>query len=307
VREGFHPQSILDPAGPAAARIAELHWLLLWISVAVFALVLALLAVGLWRREAAPGTRFVVGWGVVFTTAVVLYILFEAIAATVALRSPGVEQGEPLPIRVVGHQWWWAIEYPELGITTANEIHLPVGTPVSLELEAADVIHSFWVPNLQGKMDLVPGTTNTLWLQADRPGVYRGQCAEFCGLQHALMALVVVALPEQDFVNWAEERRPAPAPPVAPREARGREVFFQEGCHLCHTIQGTPAVGSPGPDLTHVGSRRTLGAGTVPNTRENLAAWIEDPHPVKPGVLMPPTPLPREDLQALVRFLQGLR
>jgi cytochrome c oxidase subunit 2 len=207
--------------------------------------------------------------------------------------------------------WWWEVRYPEQGIVTANEIHVPAGQAVKLELTSVDVIHSFWAPSLHGKRDMIPGLTTTFWIQADQSGVYRGQCAEYCGLQHANMAFVVVALPPDEFAAWMSERsaapaRPAPAAPPSPADLpRGLAVFLRAGCAKCHSIRGTPAEGKLAPDLTHIGSRQTLAAGTVPNNRGNLAGWIANPQALKPGAKMPATYLPPEELFDLVSYLEG--
>jgi cytochrome c oxidase subunit 2 len=196
---------------------------------------------------------------------------------------------------------------PSSSFSTANEIHIPVGQPVELTLRSVDVIHSFWVPNLHGKKDLIPGQVNTLVLQADRPGIFRGQCAEFCGLQHANMALYVVAEPPDEFARWQErQRRPAPEP-ATDAARRGRDVFMASSCVLCHKIGGTMAGGVAGPDLTHVASRLSLAAGTLPNTRGHRAGWIVDPQMHKPGNNMPPNLLSPGDLQALLSYLDTLR
>jgi cytochrome c oxidase subunit 2 len=213
-------------------------------------------------------------------------------------------------IRVTSHQWWWDARYggaeaAEM-FTTANELHIPVGRPVVLTLESADVIHSFWVPALSGKKDLIPGRTATLRLQADRPGVYRGQCAEFCGTQHAKMALLIVAEPEDDFQRWATRQRQPAREPTDDLQRRGRDVFQQASCAMCHAIHGTRAGGRRAPDLTHLASRRTIAAGTLPNSVGNLAGWIVDPHRIKPGVNMPANALSPDDLHALLAFLRAL-
>jgi cytochrome c oxidase subunit 2 len=191
--------------------------------------------------------------------------------------------------------------------TTANEIHVPVGRPVSLELRAQDVIHSFWVPNLAGKKDLLPGYVQSAWFRADRAGTYRGQCAEFCGAQHAKMGLVVIADPPARYEAWASQSRKPASPPVDAVQRQGEVVFLSGSCAMCHTIAGTRAGSRTGPDLTHVGSRLTLAAGTLPNTPENLARWITDPQRVKPGTRMPATQLPPRDLAALVMYLEALK
>jgi cytochrome c oxidase subunit 2 len=216
-----------------------------------------------------------------------------------------------LSIQVVGHQWWWELHYPDAvpsqAITTANEIHIPVGRPVELELASRDVIHSFWAPSLHGKRDLIPGHGSRLVVQADRPGVLHGQCAEFCGLQHANMGFLVVAEPADEFEAWrAAQRRPPPAPADAV-QARGPRVFLSAPCAMCHAVQGTPAGGQNGPDLSHVASRRRLAAGTVANTSESMSRWIADPHQLKPGTRMPPTALEPADLEALTAYLESLK
>jgi cytochrome c oxidase subunit II len=213
-------------------------------------------------------------------------------------------------IEVVGHQWWWEVHYlvaqASDSFVTANEIHIPVGETVRLTLRADDVIHSFWVPNLHGKKDLIPGQVNLLYLSADRPGTFRGQCAEFCGAQHAHMALFVVAEPKENFAGWEEkQRRPAKQPQNAEQE-RGQQVFLRGPCVMCHTIQGTMAGATTGPDLTHIASRLSIGAGRLPNTRGHLGGWILDPQTLKPGNLMPPNLLPPEDFQALLSYLDSL-
>ena len=216
-----------------------------------------------------------------------------------------------LSIEVTAQRWWWDVRYrdptPSESFSTANEIHIPVGRPVELILRSLDVIHSFWVPNLNGKKDLIPGQINSLYLQADRPGVFRGQCAEFCGLQHANMALHVVAEAPDAFARWqAQQRRPAPEPQTE-EQRRGRDLFMASSCVLCHAIAGTGAGGVTGPNLTHVASRLSLAAGTLPNTPGHLAGWIVDPQMLKPGNNMPPNLLSAGELQALLSYLETLR
>jgi cytochrome c oxidase subunit 2 len=214
-------------------------------------------------------------------------------------------------ITLIGHQWWWEARYRDEDasreFSTANELHIPVGRPVIVTLLSNDVIHSLWIPNLQGKKDLIPGRTATLRLRADKPGVYRGQCAEFCGLEHALMALQVVAEPNQGYEAWAaRQRQPAPDPGSALTQ-RGQQVFLSTSCVMCHTIGGTTAGGRLGPDLTHLASRATIAAGMFPNNRGHLAGWIADPQALKPGVNMPANSLPPDDLQALLAYLETLK
>jgi cytochrome c oxidase subunit 2 len=215
-----------------------------------------------------------------------------------------------LQVRVTGHQWWWEVQYrdssPQKWATTANEIHVPVGRPVVFELRSTDVIHSLWPPNLNGKRDLIPGNENSIWFQADSAGVYRGQCAEFCGHQHAKMAFLIVAEPPDSFAAWLVRQRDTAHTPTDSVAMRGQEVFLASSCVMCHAIAGTPAGSRIGPDLTHLASRRTIAAGTLLNTRGNLARWIVNPQTIKPGVRMPPNKLDADDMQALLTYLETL-
>jgi cytochrome c oxidase subunit II len=317
-------QSALDPAGPGAARIGDIWWLMLFVCTAVFVAVIGTLlwAISRRRRPTLDGLSGavrpdpqrerrmaqVVGAAIAVTVAIVLLFV---VASFWIGRELIAEPGPALSIEVTAQRWWWDVRYsdpvPSRGFSTANEIHIPVGRPVRLTLRSIDVIHSFWVPNLQGKKDLIPGQVNTLDVQADRPGVFRGQCAEFCGLQHAHMALYVVAEPADQFARWQErQRQPAPEPETE-QQKRGREVFMASSCVLCHAINGTSAGGIAGPNLTHVASRLSLAAGTLPNTRGHLAGWIVDPQLRKPGNNMPPNLLMPEDFQALLSYLETLQ
>jgi cytochrome c oxidase subunit 2 len=214
---------------------------------------------------------------------------------------------EVLPIQVTGHQWWWTFAYPTLGVVTANELHVPIGRAVQVHLRSADVIHSFWVPRLAGKMDVIPNQENRMWFKADRPGIYFGQCAEFCGVSHAHMGFRVVAQTAADFAAWVQtQQQPAPVP-TDPPAVHGAQLFLQRGCLACHTISGTPAQGTVGPNLTHVGSRQTLAAGVLANTPDNLARWLRDPQAVKPASLMPNLALDDASIGALVAYLHGLK
>jgi cytochrome c oxidase subunit 2 len=286
-----------------------------WVCTVVWVVVMVALAIAVVRgrsnrprpAEATPARS--VSIGVAVSTIALIGLLFASVLtgrAVGSLRDP-----HPLAIQITGYQWWWAVEYqndnPSLRATTANELHLPAGRTVVISLQASDVIHSFWVPNLHGKMDLVPGRLNTIWLKADRPGIFRGQCAEYCGLQHAHMALAVIVDPPETFEKWLDaQRQPAPDPP-GDQQARGRAVVEQGPCALCHTVRGTTAGARTGPDLTHFASRSTIAAGTIPNTRGYLAGWIADPQRLKPGSRMPATGLSPEDLQAVVAYLESLR
>lgn len=314
---GCHPghrQSSLHPASDAAGNIATLWWVMFGVLTASFVVVMVLLYLAIVRKpatrpeaEARRTRRLVIGGGFVFPGVVLLGMLFYSLGTSVALRRPHVG----LNIQVVGYQWWWDVRYPGKDITIANEIYIPVGEPVVIDLLAADVIHSFWVPNLHGKIDMLPEMPTRIVIETDRPGEWRGQCAEFCGRQHAWMAFKVIALPRPEFDAWVQARK---QPLTANRAAadpellqRGQEVFFRESCQACHAVAGTDAVARLGPDLTHLGSRLTLGAGRVDNTDEHLAHWIVDPQSLKPGNLMPATPLPPDDLAALVAWLRSLQ
>lgn len=304
-----HPQSVLHPASAASAHIAWLWWVLFGVCTAVFAAVILLLAIAIRPRadqatgDSPLGHKFIVVCGIVLPAFILFGLLVVTLQAQVALEMPPTE----VTIRVTGHMWWWEVEYPEHGIITANEIHIPVGQPVRVELMAADVIHSLWVPNLQGKMDLLPDKTNVTWLAAERPGVFRGQCAEYCGVQHALMGLIVVALPREAFAQWIADRQQPPEVAETDLIRRGREVFFESTCHNCHSIAGSEAVGIRGPDLTHLASRQTIGAGLLPNNRGNLSGWISNPQALKPGNLMPYTHIDSEDFHALIAYLESLK
>lgn len=315
-------QSALDPGGAQAQRVAGLWWVLLAICTVVYAAVLVALGLAFLRRARRPdhdlspapepGKRAVVGGALALTVLILVGLVgYSVIVGRAVTRLPESET-PPLKVEIVGRQWWWQVRYLDeaanRGFETANELRVPVGRLVVVELTARDVIHSYWVPSLHGKVDLIPGRRNTLWFVADRPGEFRGQCAEFCGLQHAKMGLVVVAMPADEYEAWAEaSRRPARAP-ESELAQRGLEVFTERAsCSTCHTVRGTGAWGRVAPDLTRIGSRRTLAAGSLPNTRGNLAGWILDPQHVKPGAFMPPSALDPDDLQALVAYLEGLR
>jgi cytochrome c oxidase subunit 2 len=311
--------AITDGVTPQAALIESLWWLLFAVCTAVFVVVIGLFlwaAVRAARRpraehDAATERRLATGVGdaVGVTVAILLFLLVASLRTGRALSALGAEH--PLEIEVTGHQWWWEIRYPAAtpadDVLTANEIHVPVGRPVHLSTTSQDVIHSFWAPSLHGKKDLIPGRTTTTTIRVDRPGVYRGQCAEFCGLQHAHMGFLVVAEPPASFDAWLAAQRNVAAPPADPASARGQAIFLEGSCVVCHTVRGTPAAGRLAPDLTHLASRRTIAALTLPNTPGNLAGWILDPQHVKPGTQMPPTALRAEQVQPLLAYLDGLR
>jgi cytochrome c oxidase subunit 2 len=307
------------PASPQALLLDRLGDLLYVIAAVVFLLVVgALLAATVRRRrsdedvedparERRMATAVAVAAGATVATLIgVLLFTFGSGRRLTATPPP-----DALQIRVTGHRWWWEVQYrdssPARWATTANEIHVPVGRPVVFELQGGDVIHSFWVPNLGVKRDMLPDQTTSIWFQADTPGVYRGQCAEFCGYQHAKMAFLVVADPPERFTGWLERLRDSASTPVDALARRGEDVFLAKSCVLCHAVAGTPAGGRAGPDLTHLAGRRTIAAATLPNTRGHLAGWILDPQRIKPGAGMPPSALEPGELQALLAYLGSLR
>ena len=327
-------------AGPQSERLRGLLIAYLAVLLVVFAVVLAVLALAIIRGRAkgrglepivdpprtaaqAPLARpidepspareralFVSVAGAVALTAVILFALLVASYRTgKAVAAHG--SGHSMVVEVTGHQWWWEFRYLDplasQIVTDANELHIPVGRQVELSLRSADVIHSFWVPRLHGKRDLIPGDPATLVIQADAPGEYPGTCAEFCGLQHAHMSFTVIAHPEEEFRAWKASALQAAPAPTTDEQKRGQKVFLSSTCVMCHTISGTPAQAKTGPDLSHVGSRKTLAAGFLPNSRGHLAGWISDPTGIKPGVRMPPSPLPPDDLRALLAYLESLQ
>ena len=308
-------QSVLSPAGSAAGSIASLSWLLFVGAALIFAGVMGLLAWAVSRRASQPvrPRLWIIGGGVVFPLAVL-----TSLYAYSNLQTPGWLAQPPAGALIVGitaHMWWWEVRYrdPASGqdVTLANELHLPLDRPVWLGLSSSDVIHSFWVPALAGKMDMVPGRVNHLLVEAHQAGVYRGQCAEYCGEQHARMALHVVAQAPAAFDAWlAAQARPAAAPtgPSAPLIERGRQAFLAQRCNACHSVRGVAEQGRLGPDLTHVGSRLYLGAGTLPNQAGSMAHWIANTQAIKPGARMPSSKdMDSATLSALAAYLEQLR
>ncbi|MGH8502373.1 MAG: cytochrome c oxidase subunit II [Gammaproteobacteria bacterium] len=304
-------QSALAPAGLEAAWIAQLFWVMLIGAGLIWALVIGF-AVYVTRispeahSEKAAG-RLIVWGGVVFPVTVLGALLIYGLMLMPALRAAG----DGLRVHVSGEQWWWRVNYHAPGrdapVTSANEIRLPVGQRVEIRLVSPDVIHSFWIPSLAGKVDMIPGRTTRLVLEPTRTGVYRGQCAEYCGTSHALMAFSVAVMPRDAFAAWLEkEARPA-ARPRAPRSEKGRNLFLATGCGACHRVRGTQARGVIGPDLTHVGGRRTIGAGMLSNNAKSIARFIAQTQRIKPGVRMPSFGmLPDDDIEAIAAYLESL-
>jgi cytochrome c oxidase subunit 2 len=287
--------------GPDADHIARLFWLMLTLGTVIYIVTMTVLVIALFRRRAeGRDNGFIIAGGVVLPTVVLLVLAIATVRTTnrVTADRPGAMQ-----VEVVGYQYWWEVAYAG-GVTTANEIHIPVGKPVDVGLTSVDVIHSFWVPELAGKLDLVPGQRNVLHLRADKAGTYRGQCAEFCGLQHTHMAFLVIAEPPAQFERWVDEQSRSA---VSTSGLAGQDVFARVSCAGCHTVRGTEANGTLGPDLTHFASRRTLGALTAANTADNLRQWVVDAQSMKKGSLMPPVPMSPDEVDAVVEYLETLR
>ncbi|WP_197416452.1 MULTISPECIES: cytochrome c oxidase subunit II [unclassified Massilia] len=323
----FDPQPLQDAlhtAGVQADHIGSLWNLTLGLCTLVFVLVLGACLFALWRAPraeagTAPDLRSLtqperrtwrtIKWATAAATVGLVALLVGDVLTSRALARMPLR--DAVNIELVGHMWWWEARYrdpdPAREFSTANELHIPVGRPVVVTLRSEDVIHSLWIPNLQGKKDLIPGRTATLRLRADRAGSYRGQCAEFCGLEHAMMALLVEAEPNERYEAWAAGQRQPAAAPADALAQRGREVFLSRSCARCHTIAGTAANARLGPDLSHLASRRTIAAGMFPNNRGHLGGWIADPQSLKPGVNMPANKLPPDDLQALLAYLETLK
>ena len=294
--------------------MAALSWTLFGIALIVFGVVMVLLLLA-YLRSRRTQTDAVLKQtddrrpiSLVLLAGAVLpaVILFGMMIWSITIDPPVSAQDNDLVIEVVGHQWWWEIHYPHQNIITANEIHIPVGQTVTIKLSSADVNHSFWVPQLAPKLDLIPGQTNTMSLEADTAGIYRGQCAEYCGVQHAHMDFLVIADAPDTFAHWVTQEQQPAVDPTTDLARQGQQVFLSSACIYCHTIGGTSASGQVGPDLTHLASRITIGAGLLPNSPGNLAGWVVNSQALKPGNLMPPMQLDPDQVQALIAYLATL-
>lgn len=305
-------RSALNPAGRDAEKIAELFYWMVGGAVVVWLIVMALAIYAIRHRPADPDRRkvrlLIVGGGTVFPTVVLTGLLAFGLQMMPDLLDDGPEDGTR--ITVTGEQWWWRVRYDPPdgdGFELANELRLPRGERVPIWLRAADVIHAFWVPALAGKTDMIPGRVNRMALEPTRTGTFRGICAEYCGLSHAKMEFSVVVLERPEYDAWIAAQRQPARPPTGPVAARGQTLFSSLGCSACHTIRGTGATGVLGPDLTHVGSRTTLGAGILPNDIPAFLKWLTDLHRFKPGVKMPSFEMiPEEERLALATYLEGL-
>ena len=314
---GCGRQSTLDTHSAQSHDIRTLWWWMLVVAGIVFFGAIAMLTIG-WIRRKEPGlpvfgenerveTRLVVLFGMVIPAVVLIALFFVANVYVIGKTEPPKSGSTAMSVEVTGHQWWWEAHYPGTTAVTANEIHIPASTRVEVIGNTDDVIHSFWVPQLNRKIDLIPGRNNRLLLDASSPGVYRGQCSEFCGLQHAHMAFEVIAQPQAQFQAWLRNMAADARRPAALAERAGEQDFMRDQCASCHTIRGTGAQGQIGPDLTHLASRGTIAALTLPNTPEYLGRWIRDPQHFKPGNRMPGLNLSDQDVAALVAYLGSLR
>jgi cytochrome c oxidase subunit II len=309
-------QNVLHPHSPAEHSISVLWWVMLggaWIGLALVA-VLLILGWTRRRRDSLPfgggergATRLVIGLGIAMPIVVLTALFLWSDIFVIRSTAAPVNGSTAMSVHVTGHQWFWEIRYPGRAAVTANELHIPVATRVNVVGTTADVIHSLWVPELNRKIDLIPGRTNRILLYADRAGTYPGQCAEFCGLQHAHMQLLVVAEPRAQFERWLNGEDAAARQPTGGDAQRGSQLFESEGCADCHQIRGTSARGQVGPDLTHVAGRMTLAGGTIPNDPADLAEWLRNPQRVKPGNKMPELPLTPRSIAALVAYLEELK
>ncbi len=312
-----HPQSIFDPKGIIAERQKDLHVLILSVAAVVFVFVEALLLYIVLRYRHKGGsptippqthgnTRLEIAWTI--APALILLVIMVPTLRDIFDNAEPPVGSNPMPVTATGHQWWWEFEYPELGVVTANELHMPVGRVVNFSLESTDVIHSFWVPKIGGKRDNIPGRTNELWLRGDVPGEYNGQCAELCGASHALMRFTVIVEPQAEFDAWvARMKQPTPAA-TAELAKRGEAIFMGEKpCMACHTIEGTKAQGKVGPNLTLFGERDHIAAGILPNDAGSLDKWLTDPPKVKPQAKMPNLGLSPQERQAVIAYLQSLK
>jgi len=315
------PLDYLHSSGTRADSVVALTWGVLAISVAVIVIISLLVAAAVWRRPGMampPGTRTPLqepvsglNWiwiGVSLSTLVLLFSVVWTMAVLAQVASPGSKPA--LTVEVTGHQWWWQVRYlsddPAQVFDTADEIHIPTGVPVKFLLIGGDVIHSFWVPALSGKTDLIPGQTNETWLEAHEPGTYRGQCTEYCGIEHAKMGFLVVAQTPRDFEAWRARERQSPARPSSGGQWAGQANFVTY-CGSCHTVRGSDAGGQLGPDLSHLMLRKTLAAGLLPNDAAHLAHWISDPQGIKPGNLMQKPELSARELRDILAYLETLK
>lgn len=315
------PDTFLNPASYGSEAIYRLFIAFLWAAGAVFAVVTGLVVYASRRYRASPGeaspgttgeppqihTNKRLEIGILSVTTLVMGVFFYLAIQTMMSVQAAPAEGQQPDLVITGHQWWWEARYPASGVVAANEIHIPTGRRLLLHLESADVIHDWWVPRLGRKMDIIPGRTNRVWMEAREPGTYLGACSEFCGAQHAWMRIRVIAHTPEDFAAWEQTQQRTPAEATEALATTGRDLFQQKTCANCHTIEGTVAQANIGPNLTHLGSRETLLTGLLDNTPENLRRWLNDPQAVKPGSHMPNFLFTPDELDALVAYLESLK
>ena len=312
---GLGKQSTLSPAGPVAQAQLSMLYESLAIMTVIFLVVLGVFVYSLIRfrarktdqalpKQVHGSTALEIAWTIV-PIIIIVVLSITTVHYAFALGTPQTGKGT-VQVQVIGHQYWWEFRYPGTGVVTANQLHIPVGEKVNFSLQSADVIHSFWVPQLGGKTDLIPGRTNNLWLEASRAGLYYGQCAQLCGAGHAFMKFTVLAQSPADFQKWLRHMQHDTVSATTPEEKAGL-ALFKQNCATCHTIQGTPFQGKLGPNLTAFAERPTIAAGTLPNTAQGLATWLRNPPAVKPGAMMPDLGLSQSQIQSLVAFLQTLK
>jgi cytochrome c oxidase subunit II len=308
--------NVLDPAGPVAKKESDLFWIILVVATIIFVGVTGVLVYSILRFRERPdmpqprqihgNTTIEIVWTIV-PSVVLFIVLFFTIFTMVGLAQP--QTSNVVHVRAIGHQWWWEFQYTDTSpvVVTGDEMHVPLGTVVQVDLRSDNVIHSFWVPQLTGKTDVIPGHNNQLWLQADRTGSYRGECAEYCGLQHAHMDFVVVADSADVYQSWLQGQEAVAAAPLTDAQMRGQSLFLHEGCIACHSIAGVSSVGHIGPNLTHFGSRQLIAGGVLDNTPENLTTWLSGPQTVKPGNDMVIPTLSPDQISDLVAYLESLK
>jgi cytochrome c oxidase subunit 2 len=326
--------SMFDARGPHAAHISSLWWVFFWILAAVYVITMMLVMYGVGRairrkefssmpeapvrtnlfeseeeRQREQRMKLTVGTGVVISAAILVALMVSSFSVGNDLGD--APSGNPLHVNVIGHQWWWEFRYVDTiaanGVVTSNELHIPTGRPVMLHLTSHDVIHSFWAPNFNGKRDAIPGYNTSLWFQSKKDGTYRGTCAEFCGHQHAKMGFLIMSEAPHQFQQWIEHSKQDALQPTDSMAKRGKEVFLAAPCSNCHTIQGTPAGGHVGPELTHFGSKQTFASATYPNKIGYLTGWLLDPQSMKPGCKMPQNVLEPRDARAVAEYLESLK
>ncbi len=310
---------VLEPESPQAEAMYHLLLVVVLISAVIFTIVTLLIVIALWRGRARadlPQQNFGSHKAEIFWMVgpVIIVLWIAAISGKLILTMNAAPLAHPprdevadRELTVIGHQWWWEVQYSDLSTIAANEIHIPVGKKIRVKLQSADVVHCFWVPQLARKMDVIPGRDNYIWLQADRAGVFQGRCAEFCGTQHAWMNFKVYALSEADYERWQAGQKVDVLDLQEPDALAGKKLFFEQTCSNCHTIEGTHAAATIGPDLTKLALRKELGGGVIGNTRENLALWMKNPQAIKPGCKMPNFNFTDSEVEQLVSYLETLR